>query len=166
MAITNLQPTNALGLAYQGWQSASPTGIIGHVPAFQPPLVQGRQVWNQLATRLDWLNDEYREAYMEASVEQNIAYQIRFNRQERELTQKQLADEIGTKQSVISRYEDPMYGNFSIASLIKIANVFECALSVKFISYMELARESDKIGKQAFLVKGFGSESHLIERTP
>lgn len=100
---------------------------------------------------------------MEATVEQDIAYQIKLNREARRLTQSRLASMIGTKQSAVCRYEDPTYGAHSIPTLIKIANAFDCALSVRLISYKELARQSAKSGKSAFLVPKFSEELNLIE---
>lgn len=84
---------------------------------------------------------------MEASVEQGIAWQIKLNRELRELTQAQLATLIGTKQSSVSRMEDPLYGSHSIPLLMKIANAFDCALLVKLVSYSELAVESQKLSE-------------------
>jgi hypothetical protein len=42
-----------------------------------------------------WKDKEYREAYMEASVEQAISWQVKVNRQKRGLTKQQLADKAG-----------------------------------------------------------------------
>jgi len=45
-------------------------------------------------------------------------------REEAELTQKELADLIGTTQSVISRLEDADYDGHSLSMLIRIATAF------------------------------------------
>ncbi|WP_165835695.1 helix-turn-helix transcriptional regulator [Stenotrophomonas sp. SPM] len=94
-----------------------------------------------------WRDKDRRQAYMEASVEQGIAWQIKLNRELRELTQAQLAKLIGTKQSSISRLEDPLYGSQSIPMLTRVANAFDCALVVKLISYSDLASESQKLSE-------------------
>lgn len=95
---------------------------------------------------------------MEASVEQGIAWQIRANRLARELSQVKLAELLGTTQSAISRLEDPEYGCHSMESLTKLANVFDCALSVKFISYAELARDSVDLSPESMVVPTFSAE--------
>lgn len=100
-----------------------------------------------LARRPKWVDKEYREGYMEASVEQGVAWQIKINRELRGLTQVDLAKAIGTGQSAISRAEDPTYGSQSLDMLMKIANAFDCALSVKFISFSQLAFESERLGE-------------------
>lgn len=84
---------------------------------------------------------------MEASIEQGIAWQIRINRELRGMTQRQLAQILGTKQSAISRLEDPTYGAHSLETLIGIAKAFDCALSVKLVAYSQLAYDSERLGE-------------------
>lgn len=98
-----------------------------------------------LERRPEWKDREYREAYMEAAVEQGVAWQIRINRQKRGLSQKALASAIGTQQSGVSRLEDPEYGGHSLETLVNIAKAFDCALAVKFISYSQLASEANRL---------------------
>lgn len=100
-----------------------------------------------LLQRMKWRDTEYRQAYMEASIEQGIAWQIRLNRELRDWSQRELAAAVGTGQSAISRLEDPTYGAHSLDTLIKVAHAFDCALSVKFISYSQLAFESERLGE-------------------
>lgn len=104
-----------------------------------------------MASNLDskpkWRNREYREAYMESAIEQGIAWQIQINRKFRNMTQENLAHTTGIKQSVISRLEDTEYEEHSIEILKKIANAFDCALSVKFISYGDLAYQSERLSE-------------------
>lgn len=98
-----------------------------------------------LDRRPEWKDREYREAYMEAAVEQGVAWQIRINRQKRGLSQKSLASAIGTQQSAVSRLEDPEYGGHSLETLMQIAKAFDCALAVKFVSYSQLASEAERL---------------------
>ena len=60
--------------------------------------------------RQDWLDEEFRQGYMVASVEEGLAGQIRAMRKDRRLTQSQLAEKLNTTQSGVSRLEDPEYG--------------------------------------------------------
>ena len=154
------QLSNALGQGLIGWSTAIQTGIPEHVPAFQPAVA--RQLFPAIATRQDWLDDEFREAYLEASIEQNIAWQIRFNRESRKIAQSQLAELIGTHQSAISRMEDPSYGRLNLKSIVKIANAFKCAITIKFISYSELAEQNQSFSKKSIIVKSFDEETSLI----
>ncbi|WP_334166303.1 helix-turn-helix transcriptional regulator [Achromobacter mucicolens] len=111
----------------------------------------------------EWHEAEYREAYLLASIEQGIAWQIRANREGRNMSQAQLASSIGSRQSSISRMEDPEYGNHSLGTLVKLANAFQCALSVKFISFGQLAVESTDLSPRALFAAPFESECAHVE---
>lgn len=84
---------------------------------------------------------------MEAAIDQGIAWQIKINRKFRNMSQSELAKALGTRQSAISRMEDPEYGAHSLDTLKQVAHAFDCALLVKFISYSELAKESEKLSE-------------------
>lgn len=113
---------------------------------------------NYLVERTDWQDIEVRQAYMESCVEQDIAWQINLNRKKRELTQKQLAEKVGTTQTAIARWEDPCYGRHSIPSLVKIAHTLDCALIVRLAPYSELAELSQNTSKESFLVASYEQE--------
>lgn len=84
---------------------------------------------------------------MEAAVEQGIAWQIKINRELRGLTLEDLANVTGIDQSVISQAEDPCCGLQDLNFLVKVAHAFDCALSVKFVSYSQLAFDSERLGE-------------------
>ena len=63
----------------------------------------------------------------------SIAQSIYNLRTENNLSQKQLAEQIGTTQSVISRLEDADYDGHSLAMLRKIALVFHRTVQIKFV---------------------------------
>jgi len=112
--------------------------------------------------RQDWLDDDERRAYMEATVEQDIAWQIRINRVKRGMDQKSLAKHLGTGQSAISRLEDPAYGRATIPTLVKVAHAFDCALLVRLIPYSELARITSDTTEDALYAAPFEQEKHLL----
>jgi transcriptional regulator with XRE-family HTH domain len=130
-------------------------------PAPAYPQQQVRQV-PLIAHHGDWLDPEVRQAYMEATVEQDIAWQISINRKARGMTQAQLAAACGTRQSSIARAEDTTYGRHSIAMLVRIANAFDCALRVSLIPYSTLAEEVENTSEEALTVKAFADEAFLI----
>jgi transcriptional regulator with XRE-family HTH domain len=112
-----------------------------------------------LEKKKKWRIREYRHAYMDAAVEQGVAWQIKINREQRNLTQTELAKIIGSKQSSISRAEDPSYGRHNLETLMKIAHVFDCALQVKFIPYSQLAKDSDDLSPAALYAKSYEEEA-------
>ncbi len=62
-----------------------------------------------------------------------IAQQIYDLRMQAGLTQKQLADKVGTTQSVISRLEDADYGRQSFGMLQRIARAMHCRVEVHLV---------------------------------
>ena len=76
-------------------------------------------------------NDPEREASVEAErVNADVARLIFTTRTEAGLTQGQLADLVGTTQSVISRLEDSDYDGHSLSMLNRIAEALQKRLTV------------------------------------
>lgn len=109
----------------------------------------------------DWFDREYRTFFAEAAVEQDIAWQIKANRQHRKLSQAEFATLLGTKQSAVSRLEDPEYGQHSIDTLKKVAAVFDCALQIKLISFGKLHEESEDLSMESMVTPSFDEEFPL-----
>jgi transcriptional regulator with XRE-family HTH domain len=85
-------------------------------------------------------NREYREAFVEAHAKDTVAFQIRNLRKAHEWEQRDLAEKLGNAklQPMISRYENPDYGRYSITTLLELAKAFDVALVVHFAPYSEL----------------------------
>ncbi len=107
-------------------------------------------------------NKEYRDAYVTEHVKSGIAFQIRALRKKKSLSQEQLAAAIETKQAVISRLENPDYGNININTLYKIASAFDVALLVKFVPYTKLLNETKDLSPKALAVDDFISENNAL----
>ena len=126
------------------------------VPTFLfPPLTDCKPI---LASKPKWIDREYRHAYMESAVEQTIAWQIKINREKRRLKQSDLAAMVGTTQSAISRAEDEEYGGHNLGTLVKIANAFDCALVVKFVSYSQLAYDAFRLSEDEMYACSYDQE--------
>lgn len=82
-------------------------------------------------------NKKARDAFVEAELVNGIANQIRVLRQQREWTQKDLAEKIGTTQGVVSRLEDPSYGRYSIKTLLNLASIFDVAFLTRFVPFSQ-----------------------------
>ena len=79
-------------------------------------------------------DDAQRQASLqEERVNAEVARIIYELRQEAGLTQKQLADLVGTTQSVISRLEDADYEGHSLSMINRIARALDKRLSVRMI---------------------------------
>lgn len=103
----------------------------------------------------EWSDAEYRETYLDSHLEHIIGWQIRVNREARGLTQKGLAALCNTKQPVISRLESAESSGYSIATLLKIAHAFKCALEVKFIPYSKFANNIQDNSPKALYAEPF-----------
>ena len=91
--------------------------------------------------RNDLREPEFSEGYAESFLDAWIATQIKVLREQEELTQAQLASRIGTKQTVISRYENVNYSSWSLTTLKKLARAFRVRLRVSFETYGSLLDE-------------------------
>lgn len=83
---------------------------------------------------------EYRRGLVEGHAKDTIAFQIRQLRKVREWEQRDLAKKLGNAklQPMISRYENPDYGRYSISTLLDLAAAFDVALVIRFAPYSEL----------------------------
>ena len=98
---------------------------------------------NKLTTLLSELKDRgYREAYVEAHAKDTVAFQLRQMRIAENWEQKDVAARLGNSklQPMISRYENPDYGKYSVTTLLELARVFDVALVVRFVKFSELLR--------------------------
>lgn len=98
---------------------------------------------NKIAPLLSELEDRnYRDAYVEAHAKDTIAFQLRQMRLAEDWEQKDVAAKLGNPklQPMISRYENPDYGRYSVTTLLELARVFDVALVVRFAKFSELVR--------------------------
>lgn len=100
----------------------------------------------------------YRTAFFKQHLDQGIAHQIRVLRQQRNLTQAEFGKILGTKQSAVSRLEDPSYGNYTLNQLAQIAEACDVALMVKFVSYGRLLQETEDVSPNALSVMSYEDE--------
>jgi ribosome-binding protein aMBF1 (putative translation factor) len=150
----SLQTTNPF--AQFGAANAWPTPGATNVHAY--PQIQQQTASPQSSEHVlpVWADDEeMRHEYMLACLEQDIAWQVRINRERRGWTQKQLASMLGTRQSAVARAEDPAYGRLSLSTLTKVAKAFRCALSLRFVPYEKFMSEIEDTSEDALFVKGY-----------
>ncbi len=79
-------------------------------------------------------DSEMKEMIEESSLNAELAQLIYQVRTQAGLTQQQLADRIGTKQSVIARLEDAEYEGHSLSMLQRIAQALNQRLEIRLIS--------------------------------
>lgn len=106
----------------------------------------------------------YRDEYVRSTVVNGIAHQIRVNRENRKLSQADLAKICGgkTTQVSISRLEDPAYGKFTFSSLLKVASALDVALLVKLVPYSKFILETADKTPSGLYTKPFSDENLYI----
>jgi len=108
---------------------------------------------------------EYREAYADSFVDTFVAMQIRAIREQRGMTQKELAEKIGTAQTGVSRLENANYSGRSISALKNVARQFDCWLRVSFESYGSLIEEAEGFGEEALRRPSFDEDPAFSQET-
>jgi transcriptional regulator with XRE-family HTH domain len=99
--------------------------------------------------RQEFSDQDYRYAYAEDFLNASVATQIRVLREQREMTQGQLADAIGTKQAGISRLENVNYSGWKTRTLLKIARALGVRLKITFEDFGSLLEEAENFSREA-----------------
>ncbi len=94
----------------------------------QSPLLVDDRISHELK------DPDKRRALLEARTMDTIASQLRTLRMAREWEQADVAEKLGNRrlQPMVSRYENPDYGRYSVRTLLELAEVFGVALVVRF----------------------------------
>ena len=111
-------------------------------------------------------NKEYRSALVSADVRNWIAYQTRQLREDRGWSQEVLGERARTKQSAISRLEDPDYGKLTVSTLLSLASAFDVGLEVKFVSFSKFLEEYKNVSPDAMKVPSFSEDAELNAPSP
>jgi transcriptional regulator with XRE-family HTH domain len=107
-------------------------------------------------------NKEARDAYVEAEITTALAHQIRAMRLDRNLSQAELAKQMKTTQTAISRLEDPSYGQLSLQTLFKLSSAFDTGLRVEFVSTIAMLAATYKPNEVARHVPSFEDEANDV----
>jgi len=97
----------------------------------------------------EFLDEEYRYAYDEEFANSRMATQIKVIREQTPLTQAELAERAGMKQSRISTLENVNYSAWSISTLRRLARALGVRLSFKFESWGEMLPEVESFSRES-----------------
>lgn len=103
----------------------------------------------------------YRHSWVESHVTNGIAFQLRAMRKARQWEQEKLAEvALGSPklQPMISRYENPDYGKYSLRTLLDFARAFDVALQVRFAPFSEIIKWEDDLPGIELSVPTFEAE--------
>ncbi len=108
-------------------------------------------------------NAETRRSFLRAKLNVNIPSQIRALRRRREMTQQELADKTGMKQSRVSAIESPGAVNFNLETLVRLAAAFRVALAVQFVPFSEMVDLENEFSQDRFDVTTIDDDAAFIE---
>lgn len=114
--------------------------------------------------RSELRDPEYSEGYAESFLNSYIATQIKVIREQRGMKQADLAKEVGTTQTAISRIENVNYSGWNIRTLKKLARAFRVRLRVSFETYGTLPDEVEEFGREALQRVAREDDAGLLER--
>ncbi|HZP63584.1 MAG TPA: helix-turn-helix transcriptional regulator [Terriglobales bacterium] len=100
----------------------------------------------------------YRHSLVESYIREGIAFQLKAMRAA--LTQGDVAEKLGNAklQPIVSRYENPDYGRYSLATLLKLARIFDVALVVRFEPFSKFMRWHRESATESLAVPSFDME--------
>ncbi|MBX7232836.1 MAG: helix-turn-helix transcriptional regulator [Caldilineales bacterium] len=97
---------------------------------------------------------EYRARFEAADHAWDIALQLAALRQARGLTQKQVADLLGTRQQAIARLEDPTYSGHSLSMVRRYVEALGASLDVVVVPLERADAYSAQHGVKPLLATG------------
>src|SRR5665213_1501331 len=88
---------------------------------------------------IDNLRDpEMRRHFVAEEILSRLPMKIRALRTAQRLSQRELADRMGKKQTWVSKLEDPNYASFSLKTLLDVARALDVGLDVDFVAFSRL----------------------------
>jgi transcriptional regulator with XRE-family HTH domain len=116
------------------------------------------------ALRVEFRDPEDSEGYAESFLNSYVATQIKVIREQRRMKQSDLAREVGTTQTAISRIENVNYSSWNIKTLKKLARAFRVRLMVSFETYGTLADEVGRFTRESLQRTEREKDPGLLER--
>jgi transcriptional regulator with XRE-family HTH domain len=107
---------------------------------------------------------EFSEGYAESFLNSFIATQIKVIREQRNMKQADLAREVGTTQTAISRIENVNYSSWNIKTLKRLARAFRVRLRVSFETYGTLPDEVGTFTQESLQRAERENDPGLLER--
>jgi transcriptional regulator with XRE-family HTH domain len=118
-----------------------------------------KELWKKLGR-----SKTYREEFAESILKRSFPFQVRAIRKKRGWSQAELAQQANVTQGVISRAENPDYGNLTFSTVARIAAGFDMAFIGKFVPFSELTKFSKEMDEDEFsAIPTFEEENRLME---
>lgn len=118
------------------------------------------QMWENLRDK------DFRKQFIDEHVNVGIAFQIRSLRNRQNLEQSELAQLLGVKQPLISSWENPNYGKYTLNTLKNLAKAFDVGLLVRFVPFSTLIDWTVDLTSDAIAPPNFNEEEKLHAASP
>jgi transcriptional regulator with XRE-family HTH domain len=105
-----------------------------------------------------------RKDFAEDFLDSYISLQIKALRLQRGWSQEDLAQRLGTGQSMISRLENANNSSWTIATLKKLASAFELPLDVEFGKWSDLVDRSSNLSRESLERPSFSDDPGFKNR--
>jgi transcriptional regulator with XRE-family HTH domain len=112
----------------------------------------------QNSLKSEFQDEDYRYAYAEDYLNTSIATQIKVLREQRRMTQQELATKIGTKQAGVSRLENVNYSAWKTQTLRKIGRALGVRLKITFETFGTLLDETAGFSREALQRPDFAED--------
>lgn len=107
---------------------------------------------------------DIRHLYLDSSIRQLIAMQLRSMREARGWSQLEVGEKAGgMKQSAIARLEDPRYSSITLSTLKRLAKAFDVALIVRFAPFSEFISWTAQLNESRLSPPSFSKEQYDVE---
>jgi len=116
------------------------------------------ELLDQLREQFSDGDEEARYVYADSFVNAHTAAQIKALREQRDMSQQELAEKIGTKQSGISRLENINYDSWKIDTLRRIAKAYGLWLDIEFREFSELPGRIRGFNRESLRKRGFSED--------
>ncbi len=117
------------------------------------------QVWKSLR------DPEFRKQLIDEHINVGIAFQIRSLRNRQDLKQTDLARKLNIKQPLVSAWENPNYGKYTLNTLKDLAKAFDVGLLVRFVPFSTLADWTVNVTSDRIAPPSFSEEEDDRERS-
>lgn len=110
-------------------------------------------IWRKLR------NKKYRDAFVASQLKRGMPFQISAMRKKLDWSQEELAKASGVTQGVISRAENPNYGNLTFNTVLRIAAGFDVAFVGWFVPFSKLTEWYENLSEESVQAETFEEEN-------
>jgi transcriptional regulator with XRE-family HTH domain len=106
---------------------------------------------------------EYRDSFIAEHIYSRLPLKIRGLREQRGWSQKELGDKVGMAQAWVSKLEDPSYGKYTLATLLRLASAFDVGLDIDFDLFSNILEKALTLTPESFEVVSFADDPGFVE---